>query len=416
MAVEERSLLPGCVKFDMDPPVLSSDGTQKEDFEPLDVQSGYPQDPACYPPAVDGRRWPLNKAIAAALHDLDDNIVEGIAKVKCKCVSDAKFKVFIKYGDDGMGDVKIKKGTKVELIDKVLRLSFAIYKITSICSKDGSEHLVFEETAPGSEKCCRPILVARADESSPDVALIIQPIMQEISNIQQSKMHLNERVFSFDMKGTMYDEKRVRTVQGFGGAGSDYLCTLCDATRADAAANPLGSKITRTYDVNKARYTDRKYNPEKMSTNALYKNVLGQTGEPQVNLTPMIDSTHMNINIAGRVLHKIYVQESAGHINQSMPSVAFKAAAKKLDFHLRKRAGLMTPMMADGNYARRLIEPAIVVAVKELVSSEDRKLLLEQLIDNTACYDLFGLPTRHSQSICPLLNSMSRMPGSLLSC
>ena len=278
-----------------------------------------------------------------------------------------------------MGDIKVKKGSEAGLVDKCFRWSFSILKVACSCG-----HKVFEELKPGSEKCCRPVLIARADESSTDVSLMTKPLLVEVEELKKSTMRLvvgsKTRCYTFKLLGTMYDEKRVRMLQGYGAAGSEYLCTLCDTNRANAAANPTDHPITRSTEVCTARYMERKFNMEGLGTDALYSHCMGQTGLPQCELTSMMDSTHCNINIGGSVFKTIYAHEVAQTNKQKIVGTPFKDACKKLASHLKKSIKLGTPMMADGNYARRLVEQKTVDAVCS-VAAHDRQDALERVVN-----------------------------------
>ncbi len=62
------------------------------------------------------------------------------------------------------------------------------------------------------------------------------------------------RSFRFFFRGTGYDEKMVREIEGLEASGSTYICTLCDSTRAEASQNMVLHSITRSHDENLERY------------------------------------------------------------------------------------------------------------------------------------------------------------------
>ena len=52
-----------------------------------------------------------------------------------------------------------------------------------------------------------------------------------------------------------------------------------------------------------------------------------------------------------------------------------------MEGHLKKQVGFQTPLMADGNYARRLTEDRTVAALCEMVKSDARKDAIKELVD-----------------------------------
>ena len=103
-------------------------------------------------------RWPLDKALAAALTDISKSVKVPETQCPLNC-TDHIFDVLVKYGDDGMGDVNVKKDTKGSQSDKCFKWGFL-----SII------YIIFEEDAPGSEMSCRPILFVRGEESDPSIS------------------------------------------------------------------------------------------------------------------------------------------------------------------------------------------------------------------------------------------------------
>ena len=194
-------------------------------------------------------RWPLDKALAAALTDISKCVKVPERQCPLNC-SDHIFDVLVKYGDDGMGDVKVKKGTKGSQSDKCFKWGFCILSITYECH--GEMYIIFEEDAPGSEMCCRPILFVRGEESDPSLCYVLQPIYEELNELTNRTMIIDEQQIRFKFKGSMCDEKRVRLIQGYGAAGSTYLYTLCDATRDEVRQNPCSHTINRTFGIDEA--------------------------------------------------------------------------------------------------------------------------------------------------------------------
>ena len=372
---EASKMLPGGVEFKLEPP---SDALPVNAKEPLDVLCGFPQDKASKPPAIQGSRWPLSSAVAAGLADIANTTNQDMDQCPHKSVGH-ELAVLIKFGDDGMGDVRVKKGTNSELTDKCFKWSFVVDKITYKCN--GKDYTFFQEPNPGSEFCCHPVLLARAEETDPDIPYITRPIFEEMEILSSEgrTMEVGGRRYSLKFIGTMYDEKRVRIIQGFGAAGSDNLCTLCDCGRTEAKDLEAHHAVTRTYEVTLARYNERKYNMEAKSTAQIYKDLLGQTGKPQAKLHPTIDATHMTINMGGSVFKPIYIHEAANSKTR-LTGAALKKATKSLSKFFKQRIGLQTPLMADGNYARRLVEDRTVIALCQRIKDDDRKEAVKELV------------------------------------
>lgn len=57
----------------------------------------------------------MASVIAAALQDMDELVEAGMRNQEC---DHHKFEACVKYGDDGMGDVKTKKGRESGLVSE----------------------------------------------------------------------------------------------------------------------------------------------------------------------------------------------------------------------------------------------------------------------------------------------------------
>ncbi|XP_072051986.1 V(D)J recombination-activating protein 1-like [Amphiura filiformis] len=316
-------------------------------------------------PHCRGRRWRLDKALACALQDSEVDLFAALDMKGLDKTSPGPFMVDIKWGDDGMGDVKLKKGTEANVPDKVIRCSFVVHAISA--EVEGEDVVVWEDAGSGSSLNCRPLLIARGDEGSfPSSSTLLQPILAEMSDIVASKMTLEtsfgHRIFSFNFTGCMFDEKRVRHIQGLAGSGSRFLCTLCDATRDVATSDPFDEVVTRSYDSHLSRYLKRKTNPDNLSTKDLGEVVKGQCGKPydEAHLSPTMDALHCLINVGSRVIKTLYVYEFARVFTTKLSAKLMKPHKTNFDSVIRENLQIFTPLMPNGNYVRRLTEQKTV--------------------------------------------------------
>ncbi|XP_072015047.1 V(D)J recombination-activating protein 1-like [Amphiura filiformis] len=148
-------------------------------------------------PHCRGRRWRLDKALACALQDSEVDLFAALDMKGLDKTSPGPFMVDIKWGDDGMGDVKLKKGTEANVPDKVIRCSFVVHAISA--EVEGEDVVVWEDAGSGSSLNCRPLLIARGDEGSfPSSSTLLQPILAEMSDIVASKDDIRDFIWSSD--------------------------------------------------------------------------------------------------------------------------------------------------------------------------------------------------------------------------
>ncbi|XP_006642506.2 V(D)J recombination-activating protein 1 [Lepisosteus oculatus] len=378
----EKALLPGYHHFEWQPALKNV--STSTDVGIIDGLSGWT-------PSVDDqqmdtitRRFRYDVALVAALKDLEEDILEGMKEQGLDDSSTEGFTVVVKESCDGMGDVSEKHGSGPAVPEKAVRFSFTIMSILAR-NEEGENVKVFHELKPNSELCCKPLCLMFADESDHEtLTAILGPVMAEREDMKESRLILSIggllRSFRFIFRGTGYDEKLVRDVEGLEASGSTYICTLCDSTRAEASKNKVLHAITRSHEENLERYEIWRTNPYSESADDLRDRVKGISAKPFMETQACIDALHCDIGNATE-FYKIFQDEIGEvHLNSSPTKEERKRWQSALDKQLRKKMNLKPVMRMNGNFSRKLMTRETVEAVCELVPSKERQEALRELM------------------------------------
>ncbi|XP_041652235.1 V(D)J recombination-activating protein 1 [Cheilinus undulatus] len=332
------------------------------------------------------RRFRYDVALVSALKDLEEDIVEGLRESGLEdsaCTSG--FSVMIKESCDGMGDVSEKHGAGPVVPEKAVRFSFTIMSVSVLADDRDKEVTIFTEPKPNSELSCKPLCLTFVDESDHEMlTAVLSPVIAERKAMKASRLILSigglPRSFRFHFRGTGYDEKMVREMEGLEASGSTYVCTLCDSSRAEASQNMVLHSITRSHEENLERYEIWRTNPFSESADELRERVKGVSAKPFMETQPTLDALHCDIGNATE-FYKIF-QDEIGEVHQKVNPTreerrSWRAA---LDKQLRKKMKLKPVMRMNGNYARRLMTMEAVEVVCELVPLEERREALRDLM------------------------------------
>lgn len=379
----EKELLPGFHQFEWQPALKNVSTSCNVGI--INGLSGWVSSVDDSPADTITRRFRYDVALVSALKDLEEDIMEGLRDSGMEdsaCTSG--FNVMIKECCDGMGDVSEKHGGGPVVPEKAVRFSFTVMSV-SILADDGEEVTVFTEPKPNSELSCKPLCLTFVDESDHEtLTAVLGPIVAERKAMKESRLILSigglPRSFRFHFRGTGYDEKMVREMEGLEASGSTYICTLCDSSRAEAAQNMVLHSITRNHDENLERYEIWRTNPFSESAEELRDRVKGVSAKPFMETQPTIDALHCDIGNATE-FYKIF-QDEIGEVFQKVnPSREERRSWRAaLDKQLRKKMKLKPVMRMNGNYARRLMTLEAVEVVCELVPSEERREALRELM------------------------------------
>ncbi|XP_024071245.3 V(D)J recombination-activating protein 1 [Terrapene carolina triunguis] len=378
----EKALLPGYHPFEWKPP-LKNVSTNTE-VGIIDGLSGLPHSVDDYPLDTIAKRFRYDAALVSALMDMEEDILEGMKAQDLDDYLNGPFTVVVKESCDGMGDVSEKHGSGPAVPEKAVRFSFTLMNISIA---HGNENVrIFEEVKPNSELCCKPLCLMLADESDHEtLTAILSPLIAERETMKSSVLLLEMggilRTFKFIFRGTGYDEKLVREVEGLEASGSTYICTLCDATRLEASQNLVLHSITRSHAENLERYEVWRSNPYNESVDELRDRVKGVSAKPFIETVPSIDALHCDIGNAAE-FYKIF-QFEIGEVykNPDISKEERKRWQSTLDKHLRKKMNLKPIMRMNGNFARKLMTKETVEAVCELIKCEERHEALRELMD-----------------------------------
>ncbi|XP_004369864.1 V(D)J recombination-activating protein 1 [Trichechus manatus latirostris] len=378
----EKILLPGYHPFEWHPPLKNvSSSTNVGIIDGLSGLSSFVDD---YPVDTIAKRFRYDSALVSALMDIEEDILEGIKSQDLDDYLSGPFTVVVKESCDGMGDVSEKHGSGPVVPEKAVRFSFTIMNITV---ELGSQNVkVFEETKPNSELCCKPLCLMLADESDHEtLTAILSPLIAEREAMKSSELMLEMRgilrTFKFIFRGTGYDEKLVREVEGLEASGSLYICTLCDATRLEASQNLVFHSITRSHAENLERYEVWRSNPYHESAEELRDRVKGVSAKPFIETVPSIDALHCDIGNAAEFYRIFQLEIGEVYKNPDASKEERKRWQATLDKHLRKKMNLKPIMRMNGNFARKLMTKETVEAVCELIPSEERHEALRELMD-----------------------------------
>ncbi|CAL8260453.1 unnamed protein product [Merluccius merluccius] len=396
----EKELLPGFHAFEWQPALKNVSASCHVGI--IDGLSGWAASVDDVQADTITRRFRYDVALASALMDLEEEIMDGLRERGLEdsdCTSG--FSVMIKESCDGMGDVSEKHGGGPPVPEKAVRFSFTIMSI-SLHMEDGKKEeeeeeeeeaaareeavMIFQEPKPNSELSCKPLCLMFVDESDHEtLTAVLGPVAAERSAMKRSRLILSigglPRFFSFHFRGSGYDEKMVRDVEGLEASGSTYVCTLCDSTRAEASHNMVLHSITRSHEENLERYEIWRTNPFSESVDALRDRVKGVSAKPFLETQPTLDALHCDIGNATE-FYKIFQDEIGEVFQKTNPSRAERRGWRAaLDKQLRKTMKLKPVMRMNGNYARKLMSLEAVEAVCELVPSEERRTALKQLME-----------------------------------
>ncbi|XP_047630221.1 V(D)J recombination-activating protein 1 [Phacochoerus africanus] len=378
----EKVLLPGYHPFEWQPPLKNV--SSSTDVGIIDGLSGLSSSVDDYPVDTIAKRFRYDSALVSALMDMEEDILEGMRAQDLDDYLNGPFTVVVKESCDGMGDVSEKHGSGPVVPEKAVRFSFTVMKITIA---HGSQNVkVFEEAKPNSELCCKPLCLMLADESDHEtLTAILSPLIAEREAMKSSQLMLEMggilRTFKFIFRGTGYDEKLVREVEGLEASGSVYICTLCDATRLEASQNLIFHSITRSHAENLERYEVWRSNPYHETVEELRDRVKGVSAKPFIETVPSIDALHCDIGNAAEFYKIFQLEIGEAYKNPNASKEERKRWQATLDKHLRKKMNLKPIMRMNGNFARKLMTKETVEAVCELIPSEERHEALRELMD-----------------------------------
>ncbi|KAM9854319.1 V(D)J recombination activating protein 1 [Aulostomus maculatus] len=380
----EKELLPGFHQFEWQPALKNVSASFNVGI--INGLSGWDSSVDDSPPDTITRRFRYDVALVSALKDLEEDIMEGLRERGMEdsaCTSG--FSVMIKESCDGMGDVSEKHGGGPVVPEKAVRFSFTIMSISILGDDDEDKVTIFTEPKPNSELSCKPLCLMFVDESDHEtLTAVLGPIFTERNAMKESRLILSigglPRSFRFHFRGTGYDEKMVREMEGLEASGSTYICTLCDSSRMEASKNMVLHAITRSHDENLERYEVWRTNPFSESVDELRDRVKGVSAKPFAETHPTLDALHCDIGNATE-FYKIF-QDEIGEVYQKVNPCreerrSWRAA---LDKELRRKMKLKPVMRMNGNYARKLMTLEAVEVVCELVPSEERREALRELM------------------------------------
>uniref|UniRef100_A0A3Q4GL11 V(D)J recombination-activating protein 1 n=1 Tax=Neolamprologus brichardi TaxID=32507 RepID=A0A3Q4GL11_NEOBR len=380
----EKELLPGFHQFEWQPALKNVSPSYNIGI--INGLSGWSSSVDDVPADTITRRFRYDVALVSALKDLEEDIMEGLRESGMEdsaCTSG--FSVMIKECCDGMGDVSEKHGGGPVVPEKAVRFSFTVMSVSVLADDEEEEVTIFTEPKPNSELSCKPLCLMFVDESDHEtLTAVLGPIVAERKAMKESRLILSmgglPRSFRFHFRGTGYDEKMVREMEGLEASGSTYVCTLCDSSRAEASQNMVLHSITRSHEENLERYEIWRTNPFSESVDELRDRVKGVSAKPFMETQPTLDALHCDIGNATE-FYKIFQDEIGEVYKKGNPSREERRSWRAaLDKQLRKKMKLKPVMRMNGNYARRLMTQEAVDVVCELVPSEERREALRELI------------------------------------
>ena len=164
--------------------------------------------------------------------------------------------------------------------------------------------MVYETKNPNSVRTNWPVLECICDENNKaSLSLSLLPIEREFLEDKVIKIKTGEnkwREHKIKFVNSMTDEKHDKSISGYQGSGSGYICVLCHATHATCKSNLGTFRIDRLHDEtrNLAHYI--LFNPDKFSDKDLSKVAQGVSHLPVSHCDPLdkiLDATHADINI-----------------------------------------------------------------------------------------------------------------------
>ncbi|XP_069557934.1 V(D)J recombination-activating protein 1 [Brachyistius frenatus] len=380
----EKELLPGFHQFEWQPALKNVSASCSVGI--INGVSGWVPSVDDAPADTMTRRFRYDVALVSALKDLEEDIMEGLRESGMEdSVCTSGFSVMIKECCDGMGDVSEKHGGGPVVPEKAVRFSFTVMSVSVLAEDCEEEVTIFTEPKPNSEMSCKPLCLMLVDESDHEtLTAVLGPVVAERNAMKESRLILSigglPRSFRFHFRGTGYDEKMVRDLEGLEASGSSYVCTLCDSSRADASQNMVLHSITRSHEENLERYEIWRTNPFSESVDELRDRVKGVSTKPFMDTHPTMDALHCDIGNATE-FYKIFQDEIGEVYKKVNPSREERRSWRAaLDKQLRKKMKLKPVMRMNGNYARRLMTLETMEVVCELVPSEERREALRELM------------------------------------
>ncbi|KAK5867636.1 hypothetical protein PBY51_012106 [Eleginops maclovinus] len=380
----EKELLPGFLEFEWQPALKNVSTSCNVGI--INGLSGWTSSVDDFPADTITRRFRYDVALVSALKDLEEDIMEGLREAGMEdstCTSG--FSVMIKESCDGMGDVSEKHGGGPAVPEKAVRFSFTVMSVSVMPENEEKEVTIFTEPKPNSELSCKPLCLMFVDESDHEtLTAVLGPVVAERNAMKESRLVLSlgglARSLRFHFRGTGYDEKMVREMEGLEASGSTYVCTLCDSTRAEASENMVLHSVTRSHEENLDRYEIWRSNPFSESVDELRDRVKGISAKPFMETQPTLDALHCDIGNATE-FYKIFQDEIGEVYKKVNPSREERRSWRAaLDKQLRKKLKLKPIMRMNGNYARRLMTQEAADVVCELVPSEERREALRELM------------------------------------
>ncbi|KAM9816071.1 V(D)J recombination-activating protein 1 isoform X2 [Syngnathus typhle] len=381
----EKELLPGFHQFEWQPALKNVSSSCNVGI--INGLCGWTSSLDDSPSNTITRRFRYDVALVSAIKDLEEDIVEGLRK---NGVEDSactqSFNVTIKESCDGMGDVSEKHGGGPVVPEKAVRFSFTIMSISVLLGEDNKQEVtIFTEPKPNSELSCKPLCLMFVDEADHEtLTAVLSPMVAERSTMKESRLILSiaglPRSFRFQFRGSGYDEKMVRELEGLEASGSTYVCTLCDSSRVEASRNIVLHSVTRSHDENLSRYEIWRTNPFSESVEELRDRVKGVSAKPFMETQSTLDALHCDIGNATE-FYKIFQDEIGEVYRNKNPSREERRSWRAaLDKALRQKLKLKPVMRMNGNYARKLMTFEAVQVVCELVPSEERREALRELM------------------------------------
>ncbi|XP_077374137.1 V(D)J recombination-activating protein 1 [Festucalex cinctus] len=381
----EKELLPGFHQFEWQPALKNVSSSCNVGI--INGLSGWTSSLDDSPSDTITRRFRYDVALVSAIKDLEEDIVEGLRK---RGLEDSActlgFSVLIKESCDGMGDVSEKHGGGPVVPEKVVRFSFTVMSISVLLGDDNKQEVtIFTEPKPNSELSCKPLCLMFVDEADHEaLTAVLAPMVAERNAMKESRLILSiaglPRSFRFHFRGSGYDEKMVRELEGLEASGSTYVCTLCDSSRVEASENIVLHSVTRSHDENLARYEIWRTNPFSESVEELRDRVKGVSAKPFMETQSTLDALHCDIGNATE-FYKIFQDEIGEVYRKENPSREERRSWRAaLDKELRQKLKLKPVMRMNGNYARKLMTMEAVQVVCELVPSEERREALRELM------------------------------------
>ncbi|XP_061533080.1 V(D)J recombination-activating protein 1 [Phycodurus eques] len=381
----EKELLPGFHQFEWQPALKNVSTSFNVGI--INGLSGWTSSLDESPSETITRRFRYDVALVSAIKDLEEDIVEGLRERRLEdSACTLGFSVMIKESCDGMGDVSEKHGGGPVVPEKLVRFSFTVMSISVLVGEDNKQEVtIFTEPKPNSELSCKPLCLMFVDEADHEtLTAVLAPLVAERNAMKESRLILSiaalPRSFRFQFRGSGYDEKMVRELEGLEASGSTYVCTLCDSSRAEASKNIVLHAVTRNHDENLARYEVWRTNPFSESVEELRDRVKGVSSKPFMETHSTLDALHCDIGNATE-FYKIFQDEIGEVYRKKNPSREERRSWRAaLDKELRQKLKLKPVMRMNGNYARKLMTLEAVQVVCELVPSEERREALRELM------------------------------------